>query len=70
METKNSVIDSQRYIETMINEIQTKISLTEKELENILGKLEVVDTNLSSLNEQLTHYTKLREKIWDTLKSQ
>lgn len=63
METKNSVIDSQRYIETMINEIQTKISLTEKELENILGKLEVVDTNLSSLNEQLTHYTKLREKI-------
>jgi len=63
MENKNSVIDSQRYIETMINEIQTKISLTEKELENILGKLEVVDTNLSSLNEQLTHYTTLREKI-------
>jgi len=62
MENKNSVIDSQRYIETMINEIQTKISLTEKELENILGKLEVVDTNLSSLNEQLTHYTTLREK--------
>lgn len=63
METKNSVIDSERYIETMINEIQTKINNTEKELENILGKLEIVDTNLSSLNEQLTHYTSLRENI-------
>lgn len=63
METKNSVIDSERYIETMINEIQTKINIAEKELENILGKLEIVDTNLSSLNEQLTHYTSLRENI-------
>jgi hypothetical protein len=63
METKNSVIDSERYIETMINEIQTKINNTEKELKNILGKLEIVDTNLSSLNEQLTHYTSLRENI-------
>jgi hypothetical protein len=63
MENKNSVIDSQRYIETMINEIQTNINIAEKELENILGKLEIVDTNLSSLNEQLTHYTSLRENI-------
>ena len=64
METKNSVIDSQRYIETMINEIQTKINIAEKELENILGKLEIVDTNLSSLNEQLTHFNSLRNEIY------
>jgi hypothetical protein len=57
MESKEKVIDSERYKETMVNEINTKIAVAERELKNILLNLEKIDNDLRSLNEQLTFYT-------------
>jgi hypothetical protein len=41
----------------MVNEINTKIAVAERELKNILLNLEKIDNDLRSLNEQLTFYT-------------
>lgn len=60
-----NIIDTERYLETMINEVNTKIAKNEQEFEAIFVKIEKIDNELANLHEQLTFYTNKLKKLKD-----
>ena len=58
-----NIIDTERYLETMINEVNTKIAKNEQEFEAIFVKIEKIDNELANLHEQLTFYTNKLKKL-------